>query len=74
MERLVELQNDSGLKAANRLSTRHVDFEEQKMKTRLCLQVFSNSAAIAIDVCRILEIKGFEGSVATVRFLQRLDK
>ncbi len=51
-----------------------MNFEGQKMKTRLCAQVFSNSAAIAIDVCRILGIEGFEDSQGTVKFLMLFDK
>lgn len=61
------------MKAANKLSTQHVQFELQKMKTKLCLQVMSNSVASALSLCRHLKIEGFEDSGPTEEFLTLLN-
>lgn len=74
IHRLQKLQDQEGLKAGNKLSQRHVSFELEKMKTKLCLQIMSNSVAVAIRVCRILKIDGFEDSDATEEFLLLMNR
>ena len=44
------------------------------MKVKLAVQLMSQSIAVAIDVCRKLEIPGFEGSEPTVSFLKLVDR
>lgn len=71
---LHRLQETEGLKAANKLSIRHVEFELQKMKTKLCLQVMSNSVSNALNLCRELGIPDFNGSAATEEFLYLMNQ
>jgi len=74
IERLNEVQDNAGVRAANKLTKRHVCFERQKMKTRLAVQALSNSVKVALDVCRKLNMDGFEDSEATAEFLEICDK
>jgi len=74
INQLQKLQTKCGLKAANKLSKRHVRFHQQKMKTNLCVQTLSNSVAVALGVCNELQIPGFEDSKPTEEFLAVIDR
>ncbi|ODM96008.1 DNA transposase THAP9, partial [Orchesella cincta] len=71
---LQKLQSKCGLRAANKLSSRHVMFHKQKMKTNLCVQTLSNSNSVSLGVCRELRMPGFGGSEATEKFLAMSDR
>lgn len=43
LEQLHELQKQEGLKAANKLTAKHINFSNNKMSVKLALQVFSKS-------------------------------
>lgn len=67
---LNELQENEGLHLANKLRTKHILFFEQKMKTKLATQLFSESVAEAILFCKEhLKLKEFIDCNATVKFI-----
>ncbi|CAL8083628.1 unnamed protein product [Orchesella dallaii] len=72
--RLQEIQDIEGVRAGNKLTRGHIQFEKQKMKTKLCAQALSHSVATAIQFCRKIEIDGFKDSEATCEFLDICDK
>ncbi|CAL8133209.1 unnamed protein product [Orchesella dallaii] len=72
--RLQEIQDIEGVRAGNKLTKSHIQFEKQKMKTRLCAQALSHSVATAIDFCRKINVDGFKDSEATCEFLDVCDK
>lgn len=74
IEELNKLQEKEGVTLANKLRRKHVMWQKDKMRTKLALQLFSNSVASAIDYCRdVLKLKQFEGSEATSRFLRKFN-
>ena len=60
IERLVEIQNTHGLVLANKLTNRHVQFHQQKMKVYLATQIFSKSVAEALRFLHHKKIPDFE--------------
>ena len=50
--RLVALQNTAGVRLANKLTDRHVEYYDSKMKVYLATQVLSSSVAISLDNLR----------------------
>jgi hypothetical protein len=71
---LVEMQESMGLRAANKLSVRHIDYRKHKMKVKLAAQVLSSSVADALDFLR-LDCKDLKqaGNEATVKFIRIID-
>ena len=71
---LAEMQEEEGLKMANKLTLGHVNFEQQKMKVKLAAQALSGSVATAIQYCdKVLKLPQFKGSEGTVKFIQMID-
>lgn len=70
VEKLHKVQEREQLRAANKLTSRHVNFHQKKMNVKLCVQVLSNRTATGIDFCRKIGMDGFEGSEATTEFLR----
>lgn len=69
--KLHELQSREQLRCANKLSDKHVYFQNQKMKVHLATQLFSNSVAKSLKFCReVLNHPDFEGSEATEEFIK----
>ncbi|CAB3238852.1 unnamed protein product [Arctia plantaginis] len=59
---------------ANKLTTRHIDFKNQKMKVKLAVQLLSGSVARAIEYCdKELHILNFKNSEATVQFINTIN-
>lgn len=52
LELLHKFQTELRVHLANKLSDRHIFFENKKMKVKLAAQLFSNSVATAINLCR----------------------
>ena len=52
IKKLVHKQNEAGLKLANKLSTRHLDWKADKMKVSLAVQTLSRSVACSLDHLR----------------------
>ena len=63
-------QEDLGLRFANKLSRRHMEFHQQKMKVSLAVQTLSNSVASAIQTLEELGVTKFQGSRPTVEFIK----
>ncbi|ODM99579.1 DNA transposase THAP9 [Orchesella cincta] len=72
--RLQEIQDFEGVRAGNKLTKAHVQFERKKMNTRLMAHTLSHSSSTGITTCRVLNIDGFQGSEATCEFLDTCDK
>lgn len=66
---LQNIQQEEGLKLANKLSVRHIEFHNQKMKVNLAVQIFSRSVACALATLRQLGYEGFRNSESTEKFL-----
>ena len=74
LENLVHLQQRENLHCANKLTIRHINFENQKMKVSLATQLFSRSVAKSLKFCKeVLELKDFEGSEATEEFILNMN-
>ena len=74
IEELLKLQEQEGLHLCNKLRRAHVEWESNKMSTKLSLQLFSISVANAIDFCQEnLKLEQFKGSEATSKFLRILN-
>lgn len=72
--KLLELQENIGLRFANKLSPSHVNFLNNKMKVKYAVQTFSSSVADAMEILNILQVKDFAGCEATVKFIRILDR
>jgi hypothetical protein len=59
------VQETEGLRAANKLTVRHVEFHQQKMKVKLAAQLFSDSVSKALALAQTLNIDGFEDCYPT---------
>src|SRR6218665_3571433 len=71
---LRELQSSEGLRAANKLHERHIQWHRQKMKVKLAAQTLSSSVADAIAFCdETLHLPKFQNSSATVNFIRIID-
>ncbi len=71
---LVKLQQEEGLRAGTKLTTRHTEFSSQKMKVKLAVQLLSSSTAVALNFCERLGISDFVGSRATANFARIIDR
>ena len=72
--KLHELQSREQLRCANKLTDKHINFENQKMKVNLATQLFSNSVAKSLKFCReILQNPDFVGSEATEEFVKLMN-
>ena len=74
LQKLNDLQQAEGIKAANKLSRLHIDYDRNKMKVKFAAQVFSNSVGKAL---LHLEDEGhpdFVGAGATARFVLLVDQ
>lgn len=66
-------QLKEGLHAGNKLTAKHVDFHNQKMKVSLAVQTLSRSVATAIQFLQDCGDNEFKDSSPTVKFLQVRD-
>lgn len=73
--RLLQItQEDEGLRAGNRLTARHVEFQRQKMKVKLAAQLFSSSVAKGLNLARTLGLQGFADSEGTEHLCMVIDR
>lgn len=68
--KLHELQEEMGLRLGNKLTKRHTNFSENKMKVSLATQLLSKSVASSLQYCE-QNINGFEESKATAIFCEK---
>lgn len=74
VKNLHRLQEEIGLKFANRLLPTHIYFQNKKMKVSLATQTISSSVADAIDYLRTDKHIQFLDSEATTQFIRVFDK
>ncbi len=74
IDKIHTVQKADGLRAANKLTDDHLQFEQAKMKVHLTVQVFSQSVATGIDFMRSIGQSGFEDSAATAEFIGLCDR
>jgi CHAD domain-containing protein len=67
---LHRLQDDLGVRLANKLRADHVNFHGQKMKVALAVQTLSASVAVALETLQNLQIAPFTYAGPTVDFLK----
>ena len=72
--RLENLQNTEGLRAANKLTSKHIHFQKQKMNVKLAAQTLSNSVAKALQYAQLIKCKGFDDCQGTVQLISLIDK
>ena len=70
---LSQLQEQEGLRLANKLQSAHVDWKPQKMKVNLAAQTLSSSVADALEFCEGNGMPQFKGCGATVKFICKFD-
>ena len=69
------LQQEEGLKMANKLSFNHIKFERHKMNVRLAAQTLSSSVADAIEFLDVgMKNQKFQNSSGTVKFVRTIDR
>lgn len=70
IEKLVTIQEKEGLHLATKITKRHINWFQEKMKVKLAAQTFSQKVANAIEYLRESQhLKDFEDSKATERFI-----
>ena len=73
IKKLHELQQQEGLRLANKLKRNHLEFASQKMKVNLSVQTLSNSTAQALLCLKDLGYADFQTCDETVNFIQTMD-
>ncbi|KAF2889223.1 hypothetical protein ILUMI_16950, partial [Ignelater luminosus] len=58
IESIEKLQAREGLRAGTKLTARHINFQNEKMKVSLALQTLSRSVSSALLFCKELNIEG----------------
>ena len=72
---LKKLQTKEGLREGNKVTSRHIAWEKQKMKVNLAAQTLSSSVAEALEFCRDdLMLEEFKDCGATVKFIRTVDR
>lgn len=67
-KKLVDLHENEGLHAANKLSRRHINFKKEIMKVKFAVQVFSRSVAESLFCSHDPYLPQFEEVDATANF------
>lgn len=67
---LNDIQLKVKLKAANKLSSAHIDFKRNIMKVRLAAQTLSSSVADALQFLFDEKVDGFKYCLATIEFIR----
>ena len=70
---LHKVQQDEGLRLANKLKRNHIEFASQKMKVNLSVQALSNSTAQALLCLKQLGHDDFQSCDETVAFIKLMD-
>lgn len=74
-ELLSKLQTEHGIRAGNKITKEHIEFENKKMRVYLSTQLFSRSVADALRFCHASSVEGFENDdvLVTADFTQVLN-
>jgi hypothetical protein len=70
---LVVLQDTEKLHAANKLTKKHILYEDNKMNVRLAVQTLSGSVASALHFAKEMDIEGFKDVDGTAEFAQNFN-
>lgn len=70
LSELHTIQEDEGLRMGNKLTSRHVHFDNQKMKVNLAAQTLSLSVATALETLEEIHHPKFLGCQATAEFIK----
>lgn len=68
------LQEEEGLRLANRLNANHLNFMGKKMNVKLAAQTLSSSVADAIDFLKSSGNEKFKNSEATTEYIRMIDR
>ena len=71
---LFELQALEGLKFANKLSRKHIEFYRHKINVKIAGQTLSSSVADAIEFLMVSQHPSFLGATSTIHFVRVFDK
>ena len=71
IENLINYQEKIGQKLANKLSKKHMQWKNMKMKVKLAAEVLSSSVADALEYLRVND-KEFEGCGPTIDFIRQV--
>uniref|UniRef100_A0A096LQR8 THAP-type domain-containing protein n=1 Tax=Poecilia formosa TaxID=48698 RepID=A0A096LQR8_POEFO len=71
---LNDVQKQHGLHAANKISDKHVYFENHKMRVSLAAQTLSRSVSVALRTMRDLGYSLFKDCEATAAFIEMIDR
>jgi len=72
--KLHELQHKEGLRAANRITEAHLQFQQQKMKVQLAAQTLSASVGTALQFLTTNNVDGFGNTIGTQKFVFMVDR
>lgn len=64
------MQKKDGLHAANKITDKHVYFENHKMRVSLAAQTLSRSVSVALRTMRDLGYSQFKDCEATAQFIE----
>lgn len=70
LKQLNKIQEKEGLRLANKVTRRHIDFHNEKMKVKLATQLFSKSVADAILFLKSSNVSGFDDCDSTAKFIE----
>lgn len=73
IEKLQDLQEAEGLRAANKLRRNHIEYYRQIMKVKLAAQTFSSSVSKSLNLALQLKLEQFRGYEGTARFIADVD-
>ena len=71
---LQNLQEDIGLKFANKLGNSHINFHRQKMNVKITAQTLSNSVADAIEFLMLSGHPSFHDAQGTLDFIRTINQ
>lgn len=74
LEMLQKEQTMQQLTLGNKISKSHIQYQNQKMKVRLAVQIFSASAAMALRYMRLSGHSNFQDSQPTEDFLLKMNE
>ena len=73
--KLKEIQEDEGFNLANKLTSKHFEFQKKKMIVALAAQTMSSSVADRIEfLAKVMKHEQFQHSNATVEFIRVIDR
>jgi hypothetical protein len=70
---LESLQTLEKLHLATKITPRHIDINNEKMKAKLALQIFSESTACALEYLETIATPGFEDVKETINFTRGIN-